>query len=83
MEAQREQLASDFMVRLLFLGPRWETGRILVPQSGMEPRPPAVKAGNPNQWISREVPHNSFVAELRQKPQIHIRDSSSVSYLSL
>ena len=35
--------------------PRLEACRILVPQSGMEPRPPAVKAGNPNHWISREV----------------------------
>ena len=32
------------------------TCRILVPQSGIEPRPLAVKAQSPNHWIARELP---------------------------
>ena len=34
--------------------------RILVPQSGMEPRPPAVEAPSPNHWTAKEFPHIKF-----------------------
>ena len=30
---------------------------ILVPQPGIEPRPLAVEAWNPNHWATRELPH--------------------------
>ena len=30
--------------------------RILVPQPGIEPVPPAVEAWSPNHWTTREVP---------------------------
>ena len=36
---------------------------ILVPQPGMEPRPPAVKAPSPNHWTDREFPWHSSELE--------------------
>ena len=30
--------------------------KILVPQPGIEPVPPALEAGSPNLWTTREVP---------------------------
>ena len=34
--------------------------RILVPQPGIEPMPPAVEARSPNHWATREVPDQVF-----------------------
>ena len=34
--------------------------RILIPPSGMEPVPPAVRAQSPNHWTAREFPRVSF-----------------------
>ena len=33
-----------------------EAGRILVPQPGIKPAPPATKVGNLNHWTTRDVP---------------------------
>ena len=35
--------------------------RILVPQPGIEPTPPTVKARNPNYWTPREFPQGAFL----------------------
>ena len=34
----------------------WEACRTLVPQSGIEPTPPAVEVQSLNHWLAREVP---------------------------
>ena len=41
---------------LFFFWPRPLTFGILVPQPGVKPRPPAVKAWSPNHWTTREFP---------------------------
>ena len=35
--------------------------RILVPQPGIEPTPPTVKARSPNYWTPREFPQGAFL----------------------
>ena len=40
----------------LFIWPRHATCRILVPQSGTETVPPAMKAQSPNRWTAKEYP---------------------------
>ena len=35
--------------------------RILVPQPGIEPVPPAVEAQSPNHWAAREFPSEPFL----------------------
>ena len=49
------------MVGLWFIlfWPHREVCRILVPQSGIEPSPPAVKVQSLNHWTTREVPQVS------------------------
>ena len=36
---------------------------ILVPQAGIEARPQAVKASNPNYWTAREFPLQKILTE--------------------
>ena len=43
-----------------FFWPHSVTDKILVPQSGFKPVPPAVKAWSLNNWITREVPRVHF-----------------------
>ena len=43
----------------IYLWLHHEACRILILQSGIEPRPPAVEVRNPNHWTARELP--SFV----------------------
>ena len=36
---------------------------ILVPQPGMEPKPPAVKVQSPNHWTTRDVPQSVLLMQ--------------------
>ena len=47
---------TDFIFIYLFIWPRGVACRILVPQPGTEPVPPAVKAQSLNHWTARELP---------------------------
>ena len=38
--------------------------RILVPQPGIEPMPPTVKAWSPNHWTPREFPQGAFLTNI-------------------
>ena len=41
--------------------PQQEACRILAPQPGIKPVPPAVEAQSPNHWTAREVPIRLFI----------------------
>ena len=43
-----------------FFWPHCEACGILVPRSGIEPTPVAVKMWSPNHWITREVPNSAY-----------------------
>ena len=47
---------SSDILKNLFIWPHHETEWILIPQSGVEAMPPAVKAQSPNHWTTREFP---------------------------
>ena len=49
-----------FLYRHIFW-PQLETCRILVPQAGIKPAPPAVEAQNPNYWTARKFPTQSIL----------------------
>ena len=62
--------------------------KILVPQSGIEPGPLAVKGQNPNHWIAREFPPTYIFLSYFQKCfqgytyKIHLLKSEWVAILS-
>ena len=49
-------LSGDVGFVLFFFWPQHVACRILVPQPGIEPMPPAMEAWSPNHWTAREVP---------------------------
>ena len=51
---------SDFFFFFFFLL-CFEVYRILVPQSGTEPRSPAAEMPSPNHWATKEVPEHCFL----------------------
>ena len=61
--------------------PHREAWRILVPQPGIEPVPPAVEAQCLNHWTTREVPHdlqndNFYWSKNHQGPQHNLQNHS-------
>ena len=57
-----------FFNSLLFYRPRHASCRILVPQTEIEPAPPALEVQSPSHWTAREVPAENIFDHL---PVVH------------
>ena len=47
---------------------------ILVPQLGIEPKPPALEAQSPNHWTIREVPLLKMIKEAPEIGSVHLEE---------